>query len=115
MLDQARTALDLAGRLVEHDLVFLGQIPEVAGELLLVLDLAIGDPTEDVAIREARVERATRGERTLAGGRDQLLDERLDGLGLGHGGLDLAVLEEAGSEVAQHGPAVIRLDAQLLS
>jgi hypothetical protein len=43
------------------------------------------------------------------------LNERLDGLGLGHGGLDLAVLEEAGSEVAQHGPAVIRLDAQLLS
>ena len=46
---------------------------------------------------------------------DQLLNERLDGLRLGKRGLDLAVLEEAGGEVAEHRATVIFLHAQLLA
>jgi hypothetical protein len=51
----------------------------------------------------------------LLGEGDDLLDERLNRLGLGQGRLDLTVLEEPGCEIAQHGAAVSRGAIELLS
>jgi hypothetical protein len=93
----------------------LNSTSSAEGGLRLLAGVRVGDPREDVAVGEAGRQRAPGGERGTLGQGDQLLDERLDGLRLGHGRGDLAMLEQPRSQVAQHGATVVLGDVELVS
>ena len=114
MLHEARGLAELAVA-VELDRVLAREIPELVRVLLLFTGVRVSDPREDRAVVDPSLDAAAACETAALRHGDELLDERLDGLRLGDRGLDLTVLEEARSEVAEHRAAVIFLHAELLT
>ena len=93
VLDETRSLLDLAVA-VELDVIRIGEI-EVGILLAAVRHVGVGHPGVDLAIVQLGFDLTPGMEGPLLGEGDDLLDQRLNGLGLGHRGLDRAVLEEA--------------------